>query len=368
MSILSGLMNSNATSDAATTTSDAALKAAQIQADAATNAASLQSADAMAAAQMQADAALQAAQIQADMEQKAIDLQQGMYVTNLARSQPWVDSGHNALTTLNSILPSLTKPYNLQSYYQSPEYAAQASAVKGQNNQISALADAQGAYGSGAMANAIASNAQNQALQGYQTGLNDYWNQNSNIYNMWNTQSQLGQNAAALVGNMGTQVANAEAQALAASGNAQAAGINTAGAAGAAGLNQSAAAQASGYLNSANAIASGMNSAAAAQAAGLTGSTSALTNAFGSAEGMTATALMKYLYGSTGTGSAASSLITNPWTDTTGNFGLSNDFWSSGLGSSSSGLFGSGLTSALYDWGGTSAAGSAADSAMYLLA
>ena len=270
MSIISGIANSDATESAAET-----------NAAAATNAANIESQAALTAASDQSGAAMYAADIQAQMAQQALALQQSMYDQNVAREQPWVTSGTNALQQLTSQLPTLTKPYNLQSYYQSPEYAVQQAGVNQQNNALMSLANAQGAYGSGNMANALTANAQQSAMQGYSTGFNDYWTQNQNIYNMLNSQSQIGENAAAGVGAMGTNVANSMSNTLQASGNAQASGLNNAALAAAAGL-----------TGSANAIGTGLTSAAGANAAGLLGSTNALTSGFGTTEGA---ALQYYL-------------------------------------------------------------------------
>ena len=179
----------------------------------------------MASSSMQAGASKDAANTQAASNMYAANIQRQMYDETVAREQPWVTAGQNALNTLSGDLPQLTAQYGLQKYYNSPEYAVQMAAAKQQANALQAQGAATGAYGSGRMASALTSNAQNQAMQGYSTGLQDYMTQNSQTYNMLNSQSQMGQNAAANLGATGTNVANSLSNLYTQAGTAQAQGI-----------------------------------------------------------------------------------------------------------------------------------------------
>lgn len=174
---------------------------------------------------MGSDATTEAAQTQANATDKATATQLQMYNETVKRMSPWVDSGSSAMNTLNSLLPSLTSAYSLSKYQSSPEYQVAQNAMSDAIQQGMASAAAGGNYGSGNMATALQDNANKLALQGYSTGLSDYWSQNSNIFNMLNQLSQSGQNAAGNLASTGTQVANQVGANTIAGGNAIASGI-----------------------------------------------------------------------------------------------------------------------------------------------
>ena len=149
-----------------------------------------------------------AANTQAAASRQAQATQQGQWEQTQRNMAPYLRQGVAAQNQLASRLPSLTSNYSLQSYLNSPEYAAQMAATQRQSNQLMASANASGMYGSGNMASALTSNAQNQAMQGYGQGLQDYLAQNQSAYNMLANQASAGQNAAAGLGSMGSNVAN----------------------------------------------------------------------------------------------------------------------------------------------------------------
>jgi hypothetical protein len=204
---------------------------------------------------LQADAAQHAADVAAQAAAANTALQTKIYEETKTRMQPFVEAGTAAQTQLNNKLPSLTTPYSLDMYNASPENQVQLAAAKKQQDALKAGAAKGGGYGSGNMAMALQDNAQQNALLGYQTGFQDYWGQNNNIYNMYSNESARGQNAAAGLGTTGANFATAVGNQNTAAANAQGTASNQQGAAyaGAAGsVGNYAGNVASGYYNAEN--------------------------------------------------------------------------------------------------------------------
>ena len=170
------------------------------------------------------------------------------YLENVQRMQPYYTAGVGSLNALTGMLPYLTTPYSMSQYTNSPEYLSQLLATNQSDAKMKGLASASGMYGSGNMAYAMNQEAMKNALQGYQTGLQDYWSQNQNISNQLQPLITGGQNAGLGVANMGaTNAANVGANTVGA-GNALAAG----------GMNQAQQWQ-SGINNLATQLTSGIN-------------------------------------------------------------------------------------------------------------
>lgn len=181
-------------------------------------------AGAMYAADEQSSAAKHAANTQSAAARQAQQTQTDQYNAQVARERPFYNAGVQGLNALQQQMGRLTDPYTLQKFYQSPEYLAQLGANRQATDSLQAGAAAKGMYGSGAMANALSSNAQQSALQAYQQALQNYQNQNQNQYNMMAGMAGIGQNAAANLGAVGQNMANQVGQYQLDAGTAQAQG------------------------------------------------------------------------------------------------------------------------------------------------
>jgi len=147
--------------------------------------------------------------------------QMSMFDTTQQNMAPYLQQGLQYQNQLASQMPGLTQQYGYSQYLNSPEYMnAMQTAQTGQQNML-AQGAATGMLGSGNMASGLQSNALNTAQQGYSQGLSDYWGQNQNVYNMLSPLSAAGQNAAAGLGGMSQQSANALSNNTMAGGAAQ---------------------------------------------------------------------------------------------------------------------------------------------------
>ncbi len=159
--------------------------------------------------------------VQNQFANNSLGLQNTVYNQNVARAQPYSDIGSAAKSYMQAATPGWTTPYNYQTYNQgpeqqsinslmgslgpqyiktygmsdylnSPEYQLQLLAQKKYAENLGGQLSATGGYGSGTAANQLQQNALDSALAGYQTGLNDYTNQNLNNFNI---QSQINNQA-----------------------------------------------------------------------------------------------------------------------------------------------------------------------------
>ena len=176
------------------------------------------------AALINSKAASDAAKTQADAQNNATQLQRDMWGQTTTNMKPYLEQGGRYSKTLEGMMPDLTKKYDMEAYLASPEYQVAMAAAKRQQESLASGAAAKGAYGSGNMANALQDNAQYNALQGYGQGLNDYWSQNMNAYNMYSPLAASGQNAAANLGGMSQSAANQIGTGITGAGNATAQG------------------------------------------------------------------------------------------------------------------------------------------------
>jgi hypothetical protein len=169
--------------------------------NAASSAASSQSAAAQAASQ---------ASLTATRETNA--MQKDMYDQNVKRQQPYVDAGMGSLNALQQGLApggQFTKTFGSGDLGLDPSYQFRLN--QGTQN-LNASAAARGLLGSGQNLKDITDYGQQSASQEYQNAFNRYQTNQSNLYNRMSGMATMSQNAAAGVGNQGMQVASNMAQ------------------------------------------------------------------------------------------------------------------------------------------------------------
>lgn len=178
-----------------------------------------------------ADAQKAAAAAQERIAAQNIAFQKDVYNQNVARVDPWVQYGTTQMNALAAQMPNLTSKYDMAKYMAGPEYQNTMTQTDRERNALMAKSSASGMYGSGTMANQLQTNAAYLGQQGYQQGLQNYTNQNRTIYDMLNTGSNVGLNAAgqqnvaganmaSSVGSIYNNLGNAQARAQEGIGNA----------------------------------------------------------------------------------------------------------------------------------------------------
>jgi Chaperone of endosialidase len=166
-------------------------------------------------------AAKSAAQTQAGAANNATQAELSMFNTTQQNLAPYMTSGANALKTLNSQLPSLTKPFSATQYQASPGYAWQMSqGIDAVQNSASAA----GGIGGGNTLKALTTYGQGLANTDYQQALQNYMQQQQQTYNMYSGLVSGGQNAAANLGGISAQVGGQVGGNIIGAGNALAAG------------------------------------------------------------------------------------------------------------------------------------------------
>ncbi|MCP3709724.1 hypothetical protein M3I54_22535 [Paraburkholderia sp. CNPSo 3274] len=181
-----------------------------------------------------------AANTQANAANNATAAQLQMFNTTQGNLQPYMSSGSTALSTLNGQLGTLNTPMAIQpsisntnwQQYMSPAYSFQLG--QGQQALQNSQAASDGVLSGAAMKGLIGYNQQmagtafQNAFNDYQTQygnqFNQYQTQNQNIYNRLSGLANLGENAAANVGQNATQTGANVANTIQSAGNAQAAG------------------------------------------------------------------------------------------------------------------------------------------------
>ena len=192
------------------------------------------------AASEQSKAAREAAAAQERIARENLAFQRDVYNQNVARMDPWVQYGSEQRNALAELMPSLTAKYDMAKYQAGPEYQNIMAQTDRERNALMAKSAAGGMYGSGTMANQLQQNAGYLASQGYQQGLQNYMGQNRSIYDMLNTGSNVGLQAAGQQGTYGTNLASGVGDALTSIGATQAGSQTTQGQARAAGWSGSA--------------------------------------------------------------------------------------------------------------------------------
>jgi len=183
----------------------------------------------MGAASIQADAQRAAAAAQERAARENIAFQKDIYNQNTARMDPWVQYGTTQMNALSNLMPSLTERYDMAKYQAGPEYANTMATTDRAQKMLEAKSSASGMYGGGTMANQLQSNAAYLANQGYQQGLQNYTGQNKSIYDMLNTGSNVGLNAAGQQNVAGTNLGNNVGDILSSVGNTQASALANSG-------------------------------------------------------------------------------------------------------------------------------------------
>lgn len=170
---------------------------------------------------LSSNASQDAANTQAGAANAATQAQLDMYNQNVQRLSPWTNAGASALGTLTGMLPSLTQPFSAAQFQQSPGYQWQL----GQGLQaIQDSASATGGVNSGNTLKALMGYGQGLANQDYYNALNAYTNWQNQAYNMYSGLSNTGANAAGQTAGLGASTANAIGQNMIGAGNARAAG------------------------------------------------------------------------------------------------------------------------------------------------
>lgn len=179
-----------------------------------------------------------AANTQASAQQAAAQVQQNMFDTINKQQQPFINQGYSANTTLGDLLGLTGKPGSkvgntgLNQGYLTQQFdpnnlnnnpAYQFALQQGQQAITNANTPTQGAL-SGANLKALTNFNVGTANQWENQYFNQFQEQQNNIFNRLSSIASLGQNAAAQVGNSGTQLGQGIAQATAGAGASQAAG------------------------------------------------------------------------------------------------------------------------------------------------
>jgi hypothetical protein len=246
-SLISGVMSSNASQNAASTQAAAS--------------------DAAAAMQLQASREATAAQLQATRE--SIAAQQGAFNRQVELQAPFREAGLKGQNRLMDLLGisgdtkaagygSMATPYTTEDMYKDPGYAFRL------NEGIKALdrsAAARGGLLSGAQLKAVNRYGQEYAANEYANAFNRQQLERASILNPLQSVAGQAQTSANTLTNAAGNLGAGEAAALMAGGNAMAANTIGAGNAGAAGLIGAGNARASGYIGSANAFNSALQGA-----------------------------------------------------------------------------------------------------------
>ena len=160
------------------------------------------------AASEQSTAALQAAEIQAQSTKAQLAQQQAQWQQNQNNQAPWVQQGQSAGSTLSADMApggALSHQFNASDLNANlaPNYQFQ---LQQGNQALQASQSAGGTSGAGQGLKDVSGYNQNLAGNAYQQAFNNYTTNQTNLYNRLQGISSLGENAAANVGNQGTQM------------------------------------------------------------------------------------------------------------------------------------------------------------------
>ena len=155
-------------------------------------------------ASKQADAATDAARMSSQSSQEALALQRRMYEENVARQQPFMQAGVNALNKLAPLASEYT-PFGMAQFQQDPGYAFRMSeGMKG----LERSAAARGGLLSGATLKGIQRYGQDLGSQEYQNAFNRYQSERSAQLNPLQSLAGVGQTTANTLGGYGQSYAN----------------------------------------------------------------------------------------------------------------------------------------------------------------
>jgi len=184
-------------------------------------------------ANKQADAARSAADLQAQAAQRAADQQMQMFTTLNEQQKPYREAGYGALNQINTMLPQFTKTFGAADLNANlaPNYEFMRQQGLGATGQATNVASP----GSNVdLAKTMF--AENYAKSGYQDALNNYRNQQTDIFNRLSGIAGIGQTAqgsaqalgnqtAANIGQLGIGGASATGAGMINAANAQAGGL-----------------------------------------------------------------------------------------------------------------------------------------------
>lgn len=160
----------------------------------------------LSASEAQTSATTQAAQISAASATDATALQREMWNQQQQNQQPWLAAGKNALSSLVSNTPALTKSFSMADYQADPGYAFRQTQGM---NALQNSAAARGGLLSGNTLKGIQDYSQGVASQEYQNAYNRYQTDQGNTFNRLASVAGLGQTANSALGQAGQQYATA---------------------------------------------------------------------------------------------------------------------------------------------------------------
>jgi hypothetical protein len=146
----------------------------------------------------QSNAATQAADTASAANDKSIALQQRMYEENVARQQPWLQAGQNALTKLSAA--SDYTPFGMDQFQADPGYAFRLA--EGQK-ALDRQAAARGGLISGGALKAAARYGQDMGSQEYQNAFNRYQSERQARLGPLQSLAGVGQTTANTLGSAG---------------------------------------------------------------------------------------------------------------------------------------------------------------------
>jgi len=155
-------------------------------------------------ASKQADAATDAARMSSQSSAEALALQRRMYEENVARQQPFMQAGQNALNKLAPLASEYT-PFGMAQFQQDPGYAFRLS--EGMKT-LERGAAARGGLLSGATMKGLQRYGQDMASQEYQNAFNRYGVERERRLNPLQSLAGVGQTSTQQVGGYGQNYAN----------------------------------------------------------------------------------------------------------------------------------------------------------------
>ena len=158
-------------------------------------------------ASKQAEATTNAANISAGASREALDLQRRMYEEGVARQQPWLQAGQNALAKLATA--SEYTPFGMSQFQADPGYAFRLS--EGQK-ALERSAAARGGLLSGATGKALTRYGQDMGSQEYMNAFNRYQAERQARLGPLQSLAGVGQTAANTLGAAGQNYAGAANQ------------------------------------------------------------------------------------------------------------------------------------------------------------
>lgn len=262
-------------------------QAAAMRGDASTQAAGIEGLGFTQGAQTEADAFRLGGDMRGNAADGVVNMLTGLRDQDMARYQPYADTGNNALRAYQFEMGLGAKPEGYGGFTATPSYDFRRR--EGLGAVESSVAARQG-LASGAAMESLQRAGQDYASLEYDNYLRRMQELMAMGYDAASAQAMLSQNAGANIGNVMIGGANARAAGLEGAGRATADGIRGAAGANSAGVTGRAAALSEGILGAAQSRREGLTQGAQASAAGIQNAANAraagtvgMTNAFGGA-------------------------------------------------------------------------------------